>query len=98
MKPQEVLNLCKEKGVKCVDFKFMDFPGQWQHFTVPISQLSEESFEGGIGFDGSSIRGWQSIHQSDMLVMPDPETAMIDPFASIPTLSLVCNIVDPITK
>ncbi len=98
MKPQEVLNLCKEKGVKCVDFKFMDFPGQWQHFTVPISQLSEESFEGGFGFDGSSIRGWQSIHQSDMLVMPDPETAMIDPFASIPTLSLVCNIVDPITK
>lgn len=84
--------------MKCVDFKFMDFPGQWQHFTVPISELNEESFEGGFGFDGSSIRGWQSIHQSDMLVMPDPATAMIDPFATIPTLSLVCNIVDPITK
>lgn len=95
--PKEVLEMGKEKGVKCVDFKFMDFPGLWQHFTVPFSELKEESFEEGFGFDGSSIRGWQAIHQSDMLVMPDPATAMIDPFAEVPTLSLVCNVVDPIT-
>ncbi len=97
MTPKEVLAMGKEKGVKCVDFKFMDFPGLWQHFTVPFNELKEESFEEGFGFDGSSIRGWQAIHQSDMLVKPDPATAMIDPFASVPTLSLVCNIVDPIT-
>jgi glutamine synthetase len=98
MKPAEVLNLCKERDVKCVDFKFMDFPGLWQHFTVPVKQLTEDAFEDGYGFDGSSIRGWQGIEESDMLIMPDPATAMIDPFSAIPTLSLVCNVVDPITK
>lgn len=90
--------MCEKKAVKCVDFKFMDFPGSWQHFTVPIDQLKEESFEEGFGFDGSSIRGWKSIDQSDMLVMPDPATAFIDPFSKIRTLNLVCNIVDPITQ
>ncbi len=98
MKPAEVLKLCKEKDVRCVDFKFMDFPGMWQHFTVPVSQLEEDSFEAGYGFDGSSIRGWQGIEESDMLIMPDPATAIIDPFCEITTLSLVCNVVDPITK
>ncbi len=98
MKPKEVLELCRSRGVKFVDFKFMDFPGLQQHLTVPIAQLSESSFEDGFGFDGSSIRGWQSIDQSDMLMLPDPATAMIDPFCAIPTLSLVCNVVDPITK
>jgi glutamine synthetase len=98
MKPAEVLKLCKDKGVRCVDFKFMDFPGLWQHFTVPMSELKEESFEEGFGFDGSSIRGWQGIEESDMLIMPDPATAMIDPFTEATTLSLVCNVVDPITK
>jgi len=96
--PKEVLELCKAREVKIIDFKFMDFPGLWQHFSVPVSELSEESFEEGFGFDGSSIRGWQTIHESDMLIMPDPETAFIDPFCEIPTLSLVCNVVDPITK
>ncbi len=95
--PKEVLKMAADKDVTFVDFKFMDFPGSWQHFTVPLAELKEESFEEGFGFDGSSIRGWQAIHQSDMLVKPDPATAMIDPFAEIPTLSLVCNVVDPIT-
>jgi glutamine synthetase len=76
----------------------MDLPGQWQHLTVPISQVDESSFEDGFGFDGSSIRGWKEINESDMLILPDPETAFIDPFTKHQTLSLVCNILDPITK
>ncbi len=98
MTPKEVLEFAKKNEVKMVDLKFMDLPGTWQHFGVPVSQLEEDSFEDGFGFDGSSIRGWQPIHASDMLVVPDPETAIMDPFASVPTLSLICNIVDPITK
>ena len=98
MTPKEVMEFCKEKNVRMVDLKFMDFPGLWQHFSVPISQLSEDAFEDGYGFDGSSIRGWQPINASDMLVIPDPDTAMLDPFTQIPTLSMICNIVDPMTK
>jgi glutamine synthetase len=98
MTPKEVLEFAKKNDVKMVDLKFMDLPGTWQHFGVPVSQLEEDSFEDGYGFDGSSIRGWQPIHASDMLVVPDPETAVMDPFASVPTLSLICNIIDPITK
>ncbi len=98
MDPKEVMGYCREQGVRMVDLKFMDFPGLWQHFSVPISQLSEASFEEGYGFDGSSIRGWQPINASDMLVMPDPATAQLDPFTEVPTLSLICNIVDPLTK
>ncbi|MCX7717087.1 MAG: type I glutamate--ammonia ligase [Candidatus Sumerlaeaceae bacterium] len=96
--PQDVLKMCKDNNVVCVDFKFMDLPGQWQHFTVPVDQLEESSFEEGFGFDGSSIRGWREINESDMLVLPDPQTAFIDPFTKHCTLSLVCNILDPITK
>ena len=98
MQPKDVLKLCAEKAVKFVDMRFMDFPGLQQHFTIPISQLKESTFEEGCGFDGSSIRGWQAIDQSDMLIVPDAATAMIDPFCDIPTLNLICNIVDPITK
>ena len=98
MTPKEVLKFSKEQGAKFVDLKFMDYPGMWQHFTVPIAQLEENNFEDGFGFDGSSIRGWQAIHASDMLVVPDAATAVMDPFTAIPTLSLICNIVDPITK
>jgi len=98
MTPKEVVKFAKEHGARMVDLKFMDFPGMWQHFTVPILQLEEVSFEDGFGFDGSSIRGWQAIHASDMLVIPDPTTAVMDPFTATPTLSLICNIVDPITK
>ncbi|MFH0799815.1 MAG: type I glutamate--ammonia ligase [Pseudomonadota bacterium] len=94
----KALKLAEENKAKMVDFKFVDFPGVWQHFTVPVSELDEGSFEEGFGFDGSSIRGWQPIHASDMLIIPDPKTAIMDPFMAEATLSLTCNIVDPITK
>jgi glutamine synthetase len=97
MKPSEVLAMAKENGVKIVDLRFMDFPGIWQHISVPISQLEESSFEEGFGFDGSSIRGWQPINASDMLMIPDPSSAKIDPFFKVPTLVLICDIKDPIT-
>src|SRR5919197_260 len=95
---KDVLALVKERDAKMVDLKFMDFVGIWQHFTIPIAELKEEVFEEGLGFDGSSIRGWQAIHASDMLVVPDATTAVMDPFTKDPTLSLICNIYDPITK
>ena len=98
MTPKEVLDMAKENGAKIVDLRFMDFPGLWQHFSVPMRELEESSFEDGFGFDGSSIRGWQPIHASDMLVIPDPETAKMDPFYAAPTLALICNIVDPVTR
>ncbi|MBN1142515.1 MAG: type I glutamate--ammonia ligase [Deltaproteobacteria bacterium] len=98
MTPKEVMQFVKEKELKVVDFKFLDFVGIWQHFSAPIQELSEETFEEGIGFDGSSIRGWQPIHNSDMLIVPDAGTAKIDPFVASPCLSLICNIVDPITR
>ena len=96
--PKDVLTYAKENKCQMVDFKFLDFIGTWQHFTVPMNQLDEESFESGFGFDGSSIRGWQPINASDMLIIPDPKTAIVDPFARTKTLSLICNIADPITK
>ena len=98
MTPKEVLDMAKENGAKIVDLRFMDFPGLWQHFSVPIGELEESSFEDGFGFDGSSIRGWQPIHASDMLVIPDPSTAKMDPFYAAPTLTLICNIADPTTR
>jgi glutamine synthetase len=96
--PKEVLALCREKDVKAVDLRFMDFPGLWQHFTIPVTKLNEDIFEDGLGFDGSSIRGWQAINESDMLVVPQPETAFLDPFTALPTLVMICNIQDPITR
>src|SRR5689334_12514426 len=98
MSPSEVLKYAEKHGAKFVDLKFIDLPGIWQHTTVTITQLKEDSFEDGFGMDGSSIRGWQPIHASDMLLLPDASTARMDPFAKIPTLSLVCDIYDPITK
>ncbi len=98
MKIKNVFAMAEKHAVKMVDFKFVDFPGIWQHFSVPLCELTESSFEEGFGFDGSSIRGWCEIHNSDMIIIPDPSTAMIDPFMSTPTLSLTCNIVDPITR
>src|SRR3954469_10461665 len=97
-KGKDVIGLVKDKHAVMVDLKFMDFLGLWQHFTIPIAELSENVFEEGLGFDGSSIRGWVPIHASDMLVMPDADTAMIDPFMKDATLSIICNIADPITK
>src|SRR3990167_9264015 len=89
MIPKDVLEFAKKNKVVMVDLKFMDFPGLWQHFGVPIDELDVKSFEDGCGFDGSSIRGWQPIHASDMLVIPDPVTARMDPFTEAPTLSLI---------
>ena len=98
MTPKEVLDMAKENGAKVVDLRFMDYPGLWQHFSVPVRELEESSFEDGFGFDGSSIRGWQPIHASDMLVIPDPTTARMDPFYEAPTLVLICDIADPVTR
>ena len=98
MTPKKVLELIDDKSIKFVDYKFQDFPGTWQHFSVPARHLTADIFEDGIGFDGSSIRGWQAINESDMLALPDPTTAFIDPFLKSPTLSLTCSILDPITK
>ncbi len=98
MTPKEAVRFARDHQAEAVDFKFMDLLGTWQHFTIPMSEYEEAIFEEGLGFDGSSIRGWQPINASDMLVVPDPATAVIDPFCERPTLSLICNIVDPITK
>jgi len=95
---EKVLKFIKEQGIKFVDLKFMDFPGQWQHFTVPVTHFDAGSFEDGFGFDGSSIRGWKAIHESDMLLIPDPETMFVDLFVEAPTLSLICDVYEPATK
>ncbi|HLJ35825.1 MAG TPA: type I glutamate--ammonia ligase [Ktedonobacteraceae bacterium] len=95
MTPDEVLQFASERGAKMVDFKFVDLPGTWQHFSVPLRELTEETFIEGKPFDGSSVRGFQTINESDMLIVPDPNTAIIDPFMAVPTLSLVCNVAHP---
>jgi len=95
MTPEEVVQFAKERGVRLVDFKFVDLPGSWQHFSVPVRELKEDIFVEGVPFDGSSIRGFQTINESDMLIIPDPDTAIMDPFTTIPTLSLICNIAHP---
>ncbi len=97
-KPADVLKLAKEKDVRIVDLRFMDLPGLWQHFSVPLHQLTEASFQEGFSFDGSSIRGFQAINESDMMVIPDPEAMFLDPFTAVPTLNLICNVVDPVTR
>ena len=97
MKAKELLAFAKENKVEIVDLKFVDMPGLWQHFSITTSELTEDLFSQGIGFDGSSIRGFQTINESDMLLFPDPNTAMLDPFSALPTLSLICDIRDPLT-
>ncbi|MBW2240985.1 MAG: type I glutamate--ammonia ligase [Deltaproteobacteria bacterium] len=97
MTPKQALELAKENNAVMVDFRFIDWPGTWQHCTFPIGEVEESTFEDGMGFDGSSIRGWQAIHESDMLMVPDASTAFMDPFFAHPTLVLICDIVDPIT-
>ena len=84
--------------IQIVDLKFVDLPGLWQHFSIPISELTPDLIAGGIGFDGSSIRGFQKIHESDMILMPDMETAIVDPVCEIPTASIICDVHDPVTK
>jgi len=94
----KVFQMIKDDEVDFIDLKFMDFPGLWQHVTLPVSQFDEDIFEEGMGFDGSSIRGWQNINESDMVMIPDPATAVLDPFTEHNTLSIICDIHDPITK
>ena len=96
--PAEVIEQARRAGVQVVDVRFIDLPGTWQHFSLPIGELEVDSFTDGLGFDGSSIRGFQAINESDMLLLPDPDTATIDPCLRIPTLFLICDIVDPITR
>jgi glutamine synthetase len=97
MDPKQVLEFAKKNNAVMVDLKITDWPGVWQHISHPIHQLELSSFEDGFGFDGSSIRGWQAINDSDMLMVPDPSTAIMDPFTQHPTLSMVCDVVDTIT-
>ena len=96
--PKSVIEMARKKGAVMVDVKFVDTFGTWQHFSVPVGELTEDVFSEGFGFDGSSIRGWKSIEASDMLAMPDPATAFIDPFCNKPTLSLTCTIAETGTK
>jgi glutamine synthetase len=104
MSPKDVVKMIKDSGVQIVDLKFNDLPGLWQHFSMPVTELTEMDdltdsiFVQGIGFDGSSIRGFQKIQESDMILIPDPSTAALDPICEIPTMSLICDIYDPITK
>ena len=96
--PKDVLKLAKETETKIVDLRFVDLPGTWQHFSIPIEELGEGLFVDGIGFDGSSIRGFQHIHESDMLLLPDANSAFIDPILGVKTLNLICDVVDPLTR
>lgn len=98
MNVKELLEFVRKENVEWVDLKFADLFSQWHHFTIPVSELSEDSFEEGIGFDGSSIRAWQAINMSDMSVLPDSDTAFIDPFYERKTLSLICYVIDPVTR
>src|ERR1700741_1474719 len=98
MTPKEVLEFAKKHDAKQLDLRFTDLPGVQQHVTYPITELEESSFDEGYGFDGSSIRGWAAINESDMLLIPDPTTALVDPFMEVPTLVMLGDIKDPITR
>src|SRR6478735_2045922 len=93
----DVLKVVKDKDIVMIDLRFTDLPGLWQHFSVPAGALDHNSFAEGVGFDGSSIRGIQEIQESDMLVVPDPTTAFLDPFSEAQTLVLICNVSDPVS-
>lgn len=97
MTPKEVIALCRSADVKAVDLRFVDFFGKWGHVTIPASAFAESIFETGLGFDGSSVQGWQKIDESDMLLMPQSDTSFVDPFTKISTLNIICNVIDPIT-
>src|SRR6266852_7136208 len=98
MNAKTVLKYASDQGAKFISVRFTDLPGSWQHLTFPIGELNAGSFEDGFGFDGSSIRGWAAIHESDMLLVPDPYRFWMDPFSSEPTLCLVANAVDPLSR
>ena len=96
--PKTVLQFAQQNDAKILDLRFTDIPGLWHHVSYPIEQLTEACFEEGFGIDGSSIRAWAGIHESDMLLKPDPDCYLLDPFTEVPTLVLVCDVVDPVTK
>jgi len=98
MNVENVLKMIQKHKVEVVDLRFMDFPGLWQHFSVPACKVTADSLREGFGIDGSSVRGWQTINESDMIVFPDPETAVLDPFSETPTLIINCDTADPITR
>src|SRR5271154_5944213 len=96
VKIKTVLEFARAHDAKILDLRFTDIPGLWHHVSYPIEQLTETSFEDGFGIDGSSIRGWAAIHESDMLPKPAPKSRILDPFTEVPTLVLVCDVVDPV--
>ena len=96
--PSEVVQMAKEAGIEMIDLRFVDMPGTWQHFSIPTREFNEDLFEEGMGFDGSSIRGFQEIHESDMLLILDPNTAFIDPVLEVPTMVIFCDVYDPVTR
>src|SRR5271165_380982 len=98
MTPKDVIDLAREKEAKVVDIRFTDLIGQQQHFSIPAELLDEDKFEEGLAFDGSSIRGFKAINESDMLLVPDPNTAFIDPFFDTKTLVMTADVIDPITR
>ena len=98
MSPDEVVRFCHDQGIEIIDLKFTDVPGTLQHLSIPLVELTQENLQLGYGFDGSSIRGFKSIEESDMLLIPDPTTAYVDPFFKIPTLTMFCNVMDPMTR
>ena len=98
MTAKDAIKFIEENGAKLVDLRFTDFIGQWQHTTVPAHEITEDFFEDGLGFDGSSIRGWQAINNSDMIMLPDPATIKMEPYTEVPTAYMLCNIFDPISK
>ncbi len=95
--PEDVIRQARDAGVQVVDVRFCDLPGTWQHFSLPVKELKPDIFDEGLGFDGSSIRGFQAIHESDMLLFADPASAFVDPCLKVPTLALVCDVGDPVT-
>ena len=96
--PAKVLEFAQQQGAQMFDLRFTDLHGLWHHISYPISKLTEESFRDGFGMDGSSIRGWAAIHESDMLLIPDASTCGLDPFAEVPTVSLIADVIDPVTR
>jgi len=98
MDPKTVLEYASKNGAKILDLRFIDVPGVWQHVSYPIEELTADSFSDGFGMDASSIRGWAQIHESDMLLIPDPNTAFMDPFRDVPTLVMICDAQDPLSR
>jgi glutamine synthetase len=98
MTAAELLQRIKDEEIRLIDIRFCDLLGTWQHATIPSHQFTEDFMEEGLGFDGSSIRGWAAINNSDMILVPDPSTAFVDPFMDVPTMAVICNVLDPISK